>query len=303
MKKNGFTLIELLGVLVIIGIIAVLVFPAVESILKEGKETTYQVQVNTILNAAYDYSLKNIKFLPQPDDKNYITLGELKAEGLVDVNITNPDTKEKFLDNLVISIHNVGAGYTVSNSNSKVKGDYLYTLEFNQTEGDLPKIQLSGITSNSDGNYIVSLNLNDDFEEPRYYASSSAGDNLTSKVKKYILNGDVKVDEILTNESTIYKIYYVVADDQGNATVTILNVIVADAIAPTITFPSKSTISTQVSSFDLMSGVVCEDNSGYCDLTYTGQINFGVTGKYIIEYTAKDPSGNTFTKERVITIE
>ena len=52
-----------------------------------------------------------------------------------------------------------------------------------------------------------------------------------------------------------------------------------------------------------MNNVTCSDNSGYCDIEFSGEIDFGVIGKYIITYTAKDPSGNTTTKKRVITIE
>ena len=52
-----------------------------------------------------------------------------------------------------------------------------------------------------------------------------------------------------------------------------------------------------------MSNVSCEDNSGKCNIEVSGSINYGVVGKYIIEYKATDPSGNTTTQKRVITIK
>lgn len=305
MKEKGFTLVELLGVIVILAVIMLLVFPTVNNILSQSKDTIYQKQINSILSAAYDFSLKNIKYLPEYNQKSYVTLGELKYEGMIDVDIKNPDTNEKFKDNLVISIHNVGASYKYSNSNAKLEGDYLYTLEFDKLNdlSLLPKITLNGLQQNSDGNYILTLDLNEDFTDINYTAISTDGVNLTNKVKKYITLDDFTVDSLDTSKSNIYKINYTVIDDNGYANTSILSIIIADTIAPAITLPENSTINKDVTTFNLMNGVSCEDNSNYCDIEFSGEIDFGVIGKYIITYTAKDPSGNTSTKKRVITIE
>lgn len=305
MKENGFTLVELLGVIVILAVIMLLVFPTVNNILSQSKDTVYQKQINSILSAAYDFSLKNIKYLPEYNQKSYVTLGELKYEGMIDVDIKNPDTNEKFKDNLVISIHNVGASYKYSNSNAKLEGDYLYTLEFDKLNdlSLLPKITLDGLQQNSDGNYILTLDLNEDFTDINYTAISTDGVNLTNKVKKYITLDDLAVDSIDTSKSNIYKINYTVIDDNGYANTSILSIIIADTIAPAIILPENSTINKDVTTFNLMNGVSCEDNSNYCDIEFSGEIDFGVIGKYIITYKAKDPSGNTSTKKRVITIE
>lgn len=305
MKENGFTLVELLGVIVILALIMLLVFPTVNNILSQSKDTVYQKQINRILSSAYDFSLKNIKYLPEYNQKSYVTLGELKYEGMIDVDIKNPDTNEKFKDNLVISIHNVGSNYKYSNSNAKLEGDYLYTLEFDKLNdlSLLPKITLDGLTQNSDGNYILVLDLNETFVDINYTATSTDGINLTDRVKKYITLNDSAIDNIDTSKSNIYKINYTVVDDNGYANTSILNIIIADTIAPTIILPENNIINKDVTNFDLMNGVSCEDNSNYCDITTSGEIDYGVIGKYIITYTAKDPSGNTTTKKRVITIE
>lgn len=305
MKESGFTLVELLGVIVILSLILMLVFPTVNNILSQSKDTVYQKQINSILSAAYDFSLKNIKYLPEYNQKSYVTLGELKYEGMIDVDIKNPDTNEKFKDNLVISIYNVGASYKNSDSSAKLEGDYLYTLEFDKLNdlSLLPKITLDGLTRNSDGNYILTLDLNEDFVNINYTASSIDGIDLTGKVKKYITLDDSTVDNIDTSKPNIYKINYTVIDDNGYASTSILSVIISDTIAPTIILPENSTINKDITDFDLMEGVICEDNSNYCDITTSGKIDYGVIGKYIITYKAKDPSGNTSTKKRVITIE
>lgn len=307
MKNKGFTLVELLAVIVILAVISILVFPAVSNIIYTSEETIYQKQINTILKSAYDFSLKNINYLPNSGEKTFVTLGQLKYEGLIDVDIRNPETNEIFPDNLVISINNVGAGYKYSNSYAKLEGDYLYTVEIELLNDSsindlLPEITLDGLQKNSDGNYIMTLDLNEKFTEVNYTASKD-GEILTDKVVKYILKDNNAVENIDTSKAGIYKINYSVIDNNGYANISTLNIIIADNTSPVITLPENNTITKDTTSFDLMLGVSCNDNSGFCDIETSGEIEYGVSGKYIITYTAKDPSGNTVTKKRVITIE
>lgn len=308
MKNRGFTLVELLGVIVLLIVIFLLVFPSVTNILSQSEETVYQKQINDILTAAYDFTLKNISYLPQSGEKSYVTLGELKYNGLIESNIKNPKTLENFEDNLVISINNVGANYEYSNENARLEGDYLYTVEIEQLNDLsitdlLPKITLDGLIQNSSGDYIMTLDLKQEFNNVSFSATSYTGEDLTSKIKKYILLDDKTVESIDSTKAGIYKIIYSVVDSNGYANQSILNVIIADKIAPEITFPNNNTINKDVQQFNLLNGVVCTDNSGFCDIETSGVIDYGVVGKYVIEYTSKDPSGNTTIKKRVITIE
>ena len=308
MNNKGFTLVEILGVIVILIIVFILVYPAVNNIISQSKDTVYQKQINNILNSAYDLSLKKINYLPDYQNKTYITLGELKSEGLIDVNVKNPETKENFPDSLVISINNVGAGYEYSNKNSKLEGDYLYTVEIDNLNNPeivnlLPTIILNNLTKNSDGNYIKTLDLNEEVPDFIYTAVSHDNIDLTDIVKNNIVINNTVVDKIDSSVSGIYKVSYSVVDQNGYANSLILSVIIADTTQPIITFPEDNTLNKNVTSYNLLNGVICEDNSGFCDITTNGKIEFGVEGKYVIEYTAKDPSGNTTIKKRIITIE
>lgn len=306
MKQKGFTLVELLAVLIILAIIFVISVPLMTEILDQSKNTLYKKQIDTILDATYDYSLKNIANLPDINKINYITLGELKYEGMVDYDLTNPETTEKFEDELVISITKVGTGYKNEDIHAKLKGDYLYKVEVDKlsiAKALKPIITLNGLIENSDDNYILTLDLNQEFTDISYSAFSVNGVDLTQRVKKYILLNDIPTDNINTEKSGIYKIYHTVVDDNGYANTSILSLIIADITVPEIKFPEGNKISKDTTNFDLMNNVTCSDNSGYCDIEFSGEIDFGVTGKYIITYTAKDPSGNTATKKRVITIE
>ena len=174
MNKKAFTLVELLGVVIILIIIGLLVFPNVYNIIKQSRETIYQSQIRSILNAAYDYSLKNTDYLPVGSEIKYLTLGELKYEGLIDANIKNPIEEEEFPNNLVISIRNVGPKYEYDKTLSKMEGYYLYTAEINKLNNttNLPTINLVGLTKNSNNNYIMTLSLNEIFPTITYTAQS-----------------------------------------------------------------------------------------------------------------------------------
>ena len=168
----------------------------------------------------------------------------------------------------------------------------------------LPIISFEGLEQqNSDGNYRITLDLKDEFIEYNYTAVSNTGTDLTNRVVKYILKDNKMIESIDTSNLGVYKIYYSVVDSNGYANTSILNVIIGDSIPPEISTLENVTIGKDVKSFDLVDGVTCEDNSGYCDISTSGTIKFGVIDKYIIEYTAQDPSGNVTTKKRVITIE
>ena len=68
MNKKGFTLVELLAVIVILGLLGALTIPLVEKIIKDNREKVHQVNVDTILNAAYDYAQTNPDYWPDPVD-------------------------------------------------------------------------------------------------------------------------------------------------------------------------------------------------------------------------------------------
>ena len=303
MKNKGFTLVELLGVIVILVVIFLLVFPAANNIINSGKETVYQTQINKILNAAYDYTLKNTNYLPDRGKINYVTLGELKYQGLIDLNIQNPETKKTFEDNLVVSIHNVGSNHEYSNINSKLEGDYLYKVEKLRNN----PISIQGLDG-SDGNYVININIDDEnFNLENYKIESGDVELLTPQITRYIVKNNQMVENIDLSKFGVYKVHYSAVSTEENITyvnTAVLNIIIGDEEPPTINSLDSVTISKDVTSFDLMAGVTCKDNSGYCEISVTkGKIDFGVEGTYVIEYTAIDSYGNKITKERAITVK
>ena len=128
MNKKGFTLVEILAVISIIGVLLLIIIPNVDKALKKSETVIYDVQLNNILNATYDYTLKKLSFLPEDDEVKYITLNELKFNGLINENIKDTKTGKKFNNDLVISIRKKHSNYK-NYKNYVKKGDYIYKIE------------------------------------------------------------------------------------------------------------------------------------------------------------------------------
>lgn len=304
MNKKGFTLVELLGVIIIISIIIALVFPEVTKVVQKSKQIVNDIQINKILDATYDFTLKNIGLLPNDGEVKYITLNELKKEHLIDVNIRDSKTNEKFTDDLVISIKNKNYA-TPKTKYSKLNGNYLYTAEFEFMNSDTyntnrPIISFEG---HEERPIVVNLNIGDIYSPIKYTAKSIKDIDLTNQVIENIVYNSKSINNIDTSKAGVYYVNYSVVDSNGYSCLETVNIIVSDNEKPSLTIPDNTTISIDISSYDLMDGVSCEDNSGACDIKINGDIIYGVSGKYIIEYIATDPSGNTSILKRIITVQ
>lgn len=103
--KKGFTLIEMLGVITLIALLALIIFPIINNQLNENKEKLYNIQITNIENASKNYGADNIHLLPYKENEEIVvTLETLINEGYIDENITNPLTKEEFDKGLEVKI-------------------------------------------------------------------------------------------------------------------------------------------------------------------------------------------------------
>ena len=94
--KKGFTLAELLGVITILAVIAVIVFPLVNKTIKQNKEKLYNSQLEEIKSGAEKWAYANIEMLPVNDGETItVTLFELKKGGFLTLDIRNPITGER----------------------------------------------------------------------------------------------------------------------------------------------------------------------------------------------------------------
>ena len=87
--KKAFTLVELIAVVVILGVIAIITFPAIDTTLKDSRKKAYEENIVRIENAAARYSLKHE--LEYTEEYKTIQLDDLKNSGLLAAeDIINP---------------------------------------------------------------------------------------------------------------------------------------------------------------------------------------------------------------------
>ena len=124
--KRGFTLVELLGVIVILGLIAMIAIPTINSALNSSRERAYNEQINTIEDTARTYMSKNSLKLPDQTTGNNCSLsvGVLKQSGLLSSDdIKNPKYKKGSTEE--DENFEVFNGYVISTFNGK-KYEYEY---------------------------------------------------------------------------------------------------------------------------------------------------------------------------------
>ncbi len=114
MKKNAFTLIEILAVIVLLGVLAIMVTTASTRLLNNSKQSLYDTQLNTILEAARKWSIANNDKMPMDSAAGSYKLcitdlatdGYLDSDELIDprdnsqiqgyININYNDSKKQY---------------------------------------------------------------------------------------------------------------------------------------------------------------------------------------------------------------
>ena len=124
MNRNGFTLIELLGVVTILAMLGLIVVPTVNKVVSDNKRQLYDVQIRNIKSGASNFVNEHIFDLSIDNNSSLgIRLGTLKSLGYIDNDITDPISKNKFSDDLVIMITNNDNSYSYTVCDSSVNCD------------------------------------------------------------------------------------------------------------------------------------------------------------------------------------
>ncbi|HHW69038.1 MAG TPA: DUF5011 domain-containing protein [Tenericutes bacterium] len=290
-NNKGFTLIEILASIIILAIISIIIFPKINNSMKESKKDALNIQINNIKKAASDWSTKNVRFLPTEIGKEaVITIGSLKQEGYLVVNLKNP------LDNTIIPndtnviIRRIKNSYEINVDLESGTKDYNSEINPNA-----PIIILNG-------NYITYSEINEEYNDLGVIAKTVDGVDITDYVYTQIKQGENEVSKVNTNEFNTYSINYTV-NYNNNLSKAVRTVIINDTKPPKITFPENTTITIeQALSYNPLSDVVITDNSNKdVSITVNSQLS-NIAGKYILTYTATDNSGNKTTKKRLITV-
>ena len=210
MNKKGFTLIELIAVIVILALISLIVFPTVNSIIKNSKEKAYNVQIDEIINAAKNYLTDNPTCIPEMGSSTtfsgtcegvkyngdytiaYVSIDVLLEKGYISTEdkldgkevILNPKNTKKALNGYVRVSYN--------NSNNRYEYDYTENISGENKEG-------AGIYLLNIGTDHTTLKANDGI-----YKSSEVNNYLQYNSKNYRIlkayeNGDIKI--VLANSN------------------------------------------------------------------------------------------------------
>lgn len=272
--KKGFTLAELLGVIVILGALMLVIIPLVSTAIKDADEELYNSQIESIKLSLESWMSDN----QRPNEGEYITLSlsQLKEAGLVELDITNPKTKELFPNDMILKIINRDGTieYEVnengSNTNDyesitsiKVNGDVLEYVELGSTYTDL------GVTAKDTSNNVIT--------------------NVTTTTTPTL---DI-------NKKGLYLVTYKTIDNVAYRTI-----VVRDTTGPKITFNNNLEMTYEQSrTYDFKSDITLTDNSNE-EVTVTVETNIKpLAGNYTIKYIAKDSSGNETIKLRKVTIK
>lgn len=118
--KKGFTLLELLGVIILLAVISLIVYPIVNNSIKESKEKAYRESIASIENAANYWGIENVSQLPT-DRKAYLSLLELKNAGfLQDEQIINPINQQQMNGCIIIEYAKKNFIYTYHEENCEM---------------------------------------------------------------------------------------------------------------------------------------------------------------------------------------
>lgn len=122
MKHNkGFTLAELLGVIVILGLIALVTIPAITDSLKRYRKNLSEIQVDNIVTAAKNWGSDHLLELPDTEGETIvITIRDLQVKGYLKDELKDPDTKKDLNTAAEITIKRVGKNYQYTLNESQL---------------------------------------------------------------------------------------------------------------------------------------------------------------------------------------
>lgn len=189
-KKKAFTLVELLGVLVVLSIITLVLFPLISTYVENTRKKTYDSEMDIIIVGLKNYSTEHEEILPLNEGEYVIlTLGQLKSYGIVANTIKNPMDGKELDDSTEFKITKTATGYN-------------YEISYNATRDNssiTPTITLKGSP-------LAYYKLNGTYAEEGAIAVDKDGNNVNVTIDKNNLN--------ITKEG-IYYITYVATDKAG----------------------------------------------------------------------------------------
>ena len=273
-RTNSFTLVELLAVIIILGVIALIVFPVVDNSIKTSKEKSLEITIDNIEQAAYNYSVENDLGQPNVEDKMAIMVSKMQQEGFLETGIINPVTDEEM------------QGCVWYYWDDSVKQ---YDFEYDQE----CELQPATLTITYDKNLLTNgwlkanmlVNLNGTGDRIKYCISNS---ECTPSIEERMPSYSVGI----SNEGT--NVVCAVAINGLGTSEKVCESLKLDKTPPTISGVNDLVIMKD-ESIDLQNGVTYDDTLSGLDgglLIEPSTIDTSTVGTKQVKYQVRDKAGN-----------
>lgn len=191
MKTRGFTLIELLGIIVVLSVIALIATPIVQTSIGNNRNKMYEIIKQQLIGTAKDWASVNINSLPQNEgDYVDVTLAELKTQGILKIDVSNPKSEKPFSNESYIRI-------------TKIKNNFSYEL-FLYDLVDAEEVEIGAPVITLYENQVINLSVGANYNEPGA---------IEEGVSIQIIQNKKEVSSVDTSVSGTYTIYYSLLKD------------------------------------------------------------------------------------------
>lgn len=218
-NNKGFTLVEILTVTVILGVIAIIIIPIIDRLMKESDQTAYQTQVESIKTAAEDWSMHNTEHLPDSNGAtSTVELRTLKQDGFINMKIINPLTNAYFYDNTYVLI-------------TKYYDNYIYDVYVAETPDEYDQVysesyELVPTVSLNNVAQTVTISIGGTYTPTITDVTATAkGTKTITGITIEIKKNNLKVNSIDTSAAATYIVAYK-ATDSDDLTATIQRIII-----------------------------------------------------------------------------
>ena len=209
--RKGFTLIEILGVIILLGIIALITFAVITGLIKNTKEKAFEDSILNTEEAAYNFLASKVLYENATNDTCYIfNYGNDVSEITFIESKDGKDYYQAPISSMSVKNDNFTEGSITVCNNSIVStlsnGEYTYKdkgiIDGGLAENDLTKpIINSVIYNNTSKSITVSVNANEeDYGKIKNYYYSLDGDNYIETSNNAYTFSSLKSD----TEYTVY---------------------------------------------------------------------------------------------------
>lgn len=183
-NRNGFTLVELLSVIVILSLLALLTSNVITKVLSDAKDELSDTQMQLIKATTETWMSNNINKIPKAGSCKYLSLGDLKNEGLLDDDVFDLKNNQKLLDDIKIKVST-----TLSKNGDLVKNIEVNSIDIEECKAFFTYYEGTNVITMENPNpgkldnfkiYGSSVDLSSEYQQVEYIESTGTQYILTN---------------------------------------------------------------------------------------------------------------------------